>query len=159
MRFSVQKLRAMARLSAREQLLVVAAALLRMSLALVVHALPYRLWSWLFRSAVRPAGAQARRRTPRPDVAAAVALAVERSSGAGGGECLERALTGFLLLRALGRQSTVRIGLGRREGHLIAHAWLEHDGEVVLNGPVDGLVPLPEPAIPGAEAMSLILKR
>lgn len=49
--------------------------------------------------------------------------------------CLSQALAGKLLLIMEGRPSSLRIGVASREsGRLVAHAWLESDGEIVLGG-------------------------
>ncbi len=46
--------------------------------------------------------------------------------------CLSAAVAGWLMLRRRRVHSVVRIGARRRASGLIAHAWLEHGGTVVL---------------------------
>ena len=46
--------------------------------------------------------------------------------------CLTRALAGQRLLAAQGYASRLRMGVRKDGGHLKAHAWLEHQGRVVV---------------------------
>ncbi len=46
--------------------------------------------------------------------------------------CLEQALVLSWLLGRRGVATTLRIGVARRDGGLAAHAWLEHEGTVIL---------------------------
>ena len=48
--------------------------------------------------------------------------------------CLKEALVLVRLLRAEGFDATMKIGVARRDGRLRAHAWIEHDGRIVLGG-------------------------
>jgi hypothetical protein len=46
--------------------------------------------------------------------------------------CLNKALVLSWLLARRGTQAEVRIGVARHEGRLKAHAWLDHNGQVIL---------------------------
>ncbi len=49
--------------------------------------------------------------------------------------CLKKAIVLSWLLRKRGMVTTLRIGVARRDGTLIAHAWLEQGGQVILGHP------------------------
>ena len=52
--------------------------------------------------------------------------------------CLVRALAAHILLGRHGYTSALRLGVAGGRGRAFeAHAWLEHDGRVVIGGPVD----------------------
>lgn len=47
--------------------------------------------------------------------------------------CLTQAIATKILLRRRGHQPTLRIGVAKSEsGEFLAHAWLEHEGTIVL---------------------------
>jgi hypothetical protein len=48
-----------------------------------------------------------------------------------GASCLVRALGGYAALRRRGEEVTFVLGVGRAQGELVAHAWLEREGEPV----------------------------
>lgn len=53
----------------------------------------------------------------------------------GGVKCLARALTTQTLLRRRGWKTDLRIGVAKAEnGQLEAHAWVEHDGRILIGG-------------------------
>jgi len=55
-----------------------------------------------------------------------------------GTTCLASALAGQALLDRHGHSVRLRIGVKRDEsGAFAAHAWLEHEGQVILGGPVE----------------------
>lgn len=58
--------------------------------------------------------------------------------------CLVRALAGQALLGEFGRNSTLHLGVNKdRTGKFMAHAWLEHDGHIIIGGAEAGnYVPL-----------------
>ena len=57
--------------------------------------------------------------------------------------CLKKALILSWLLERRGIQTELQIGVARRDGTLIAHAWLERKGQVILGPPgSDGYEPL-----------------
>ncbi len=57
--------------------------------------------------------------------------------------CLTNALTGYSLFSQYGYSSQVKIGVGKSsEGEFEAHAWLEHNGRVVIGESEKEYVPL-----------------
>lgn len=48
--------------------------------------------------------------------------------------CLEKALAGKWMLRRRGIPSTMYVGMARRDGEFVAHAWLVGDGQTVTGG-------------------------
>jgi hypothetical protein len=61
--------------------------------------------------------------------------------------CLEQGVALVMLLTARRIPSRLVIGVGRPDPDLRAHAWVEHEGRVVLGAvQADGLVPLPSAA-------------
>ncbi len=57
--------------------------------------------------------------------------------------CLKTALVLFWLLQRRGIATTLRIGVARRDGALVAHAWLERQGQVIAGLPGgEGYAPL-----------------
>ncbi len=48
--------------------------------------------------------------------------------------CLPRALATYTLLRRQGVPATVRIGVKKGAGGLEGHAWVEHEGRVLIGG-------------------------
>ncbi len=85
--------------------------------------------------------------TPEPPwrTAARVTRVARRVPGA---TCLTQALATQVLLAWHGHGgATVRLGVRREGDALLAHAWLEHRGQVVIGGPdVGAYVPLDAPA-------------
>lgn len=75
-------------------------------------------------------------------VAWAVAAAAARVRGA---SCLTQALAAQVLLARLGDHSDVRLGVARDPGApALAHAWLEHRGQVLVGGAwLERYMPLP----------------
>lgn len=71
------------------------------------------------------------RLSPRVLVQWAVPAAAKRVPGA---NCLPRALAGSWMLAQAGLPSELRIGVAPEDGTLLAHAWLEVDGEVLIGG-------------------------
>lgn len=47
--------------------------------------------------------------------------------------CLHQALLTYWLLRKIGIETQVNIGVQNRQRKFLSHAWLEYDGEVVLD--------------------------
>jgi len=57
--------------------------------------------------------------------------------------CLNEALVLSALLARRGLATTLRIGVARPNGDFAAHAWLEHDGRIILGEPRgDAFAPL-----------------
>lgn len=55
--------------------------------------------------------------------------------------CLVKALAGWLLLSEYGFDSEIKIGVSRRE-EFEAHAWLEHENEVILGASEVNYIPI-----------------
>jgi hypothetical protein len=69
--------------------------------------------------------------------------AVDVSGWYGGASCLKKALTLQWLLSRRGVSSRLWLGVQSEEATLRAHAWLEHDGSVIIGGAVaEGYTPL-----------------
>jgi transglutaminase superfamily protein len=87
-----------------------------------------------FRRTVRFArwrGRRAGRRTPRSTpLAAARSVAIAGAFFPGRAVCLEQSIALFLVLRRLGHEASLRIGV--QPYPFLAHAWVEHDGQAVL---------------------------
>ena len=56
--------------------------------------------------------------------------------------CLEKSLILFRILRRSGLDPELRIGTAKNDGRFEAHAWVEHQGQVLLGGPVERYAPL-----------------
>lgn len=63
--------------------------------------------------------------------------AVEVAGSYVGASCLEKALTLQRLLSRRGASTRLWLGVQRWEATLQAHAWLEHNGRVIVGGPVN----------------------
>ena len=61
--------------------------------------------------------------------------------------CLDRALALFRLLRAEGLAAELRIGVRTSEGALEAHAWVEHNGVVLLDEEASRFVAFDAPVL------------
>jgi hypothetical protein len=48
--------------------------------------------------------------------------------------CLTQALVGRFLLAQHGLDASIQIGVTKEESDLKAHAWLEHEGTIILGG-------------------------
>jgi hypothetical protein len=93
---------------------------------LVVRWLPYRMWRpWL--RAVPPTG-RASAHDPKA-LADWVAIGASHYPRAVG--CLPRALALRAVLARRGLSAHVRIGATRARDTVLAHAWVEHDGQVL----------------------------
>lgn len=89
--------------------------------------------AWVFASARRSAR---RIRRFRNDQIEWVSWAVETAGARRGREalCLPRALAAQSLLRRRGIASRLCLGVARRDNALIAHAWVEIGGDVIVGG-------------------------
>lgn len=93
-----------------------------------------RLAAALKRLSARAAG----ERRPAAGELARYGRAVERAARhlPGGATCLERSLLLLWMLRRAGLSCELRVGVRRGEdGALLAHAWLEHEGQPVGDHP------------------------
>lgn len=112
---------------------------LRVSLMVIgvraaLHVLPYRtVQRWLVRgtqdvSSLAPEVVHARRRR-------LVSLVAATSKHLLGDKpCLTQALVAQRLLRQQGYDTELRIGVTKDGQELLAHAWLERDGRVIIGG-------------------------
>jgi len=120
------------RLPPADRRLLVTAALLQGAIRLGLTLLPYRRLRDLIDRLARV--------SPRHRLAPAsperIALAVTRAGrSVPGATCLTQALAAKVLLERRGHPARVRVGIGRTEGaRLLAHAWVESDGCIVLGG-------------------------
>ena len=130
------QLRNISRLHWRNQLLLVQAGLVVVAVRLMLW-LPYRLWQGQLRLTERTAKGSRPRNAPPVEW---IAWAVARTSRfVPGATCLTQALTTQWLLGAYGYSSTLRIGVSRNLAQMEAHAWVEHDGRVIIGGTGDWL--------------------
>jgi transglutaminase superfamily protein len=131
------------RLSGADRRLLVTAGLLLAGIRLGLALLPYRTLRGLLDGA---AGMTLRPRpTPEPDAVERIARAVTGASRAvPGAACLTQALAAQMLLERRGLPARVRVGVTRADGgQLLAHAWVESDGRIVLGGrDLSGYTPL-----------------
>ena len=121
------------RLSSGDRRLLVMATVLLAAIRLGLALLPYRK---LRRLVDRLARVSPRHHLARPALPDRIARAVTRASRAvPGATCLTQALAARVLLERRGHPARVRVGIGRVEGApLLAHAWVESDGRIVLGG-------------------------
>ncbi|HSE03286.1 MAG TPA: lasso peptide biosynthesis B2 protein [Methylomirabilota bacterium] len=120
------------RLPAAEQRLLMTAALLQAAIRLGLAVLPYRR----LRALVDRAALMRPRRRLAPTSPECIASTVTRASRAvPGATCLTQALAASVLLARRGHPGRVRVGVTRSDdGVLLAHAWVESEGRVVLGG-------------------------
>jgi hypothetical protein len=120
------------RLPPLDRRLLVTAAMLQAAVRLGLAVLPYRRLRGLVDHLARPG----RLRRPAPASPERIALAVTRASRlVPGATCLPQALAAKVLLERWGHPARVRVGVRRAAGAtLLAHAWVECDGHIVLGG-------------------------
>jgi hypothetical protein len=118
------------RLETEERRLHLRAVTLMAWISVVVHfrGLPAMQEDRSARTIVRP-----RRQAIRPHI---IALAVTRAGRyVPGASCLVRAIVTCRLLNREGYDSVIRVGVqSPNDGRLVAHAWVECEGEIVLGG-------------------------
>lgn len=136
-----RRLRSFAALSTRERRLFAEAALLLPAVRLLQQTLPFARWRRLL---ARGAPAAQRRDRPSPDQ---LARAVERARRLPGKyKCLPAAYALHVLLHRYGYASTVQVGVAHdQNGSVEAHAWVEHEGRILIGALPDlvRFVPLP----------------
>jgi Transglutaminase-like superfamily len=115
--------------------LVLQASILVIGIRVALFAVPFTL----LRDALRrlAAGGSRQHANPAPKDRALVLWAVEAvgSRLPSFGTCLTQALTAHVLLGRIGQPSDLRIGVRRdAEGKFAGHAWLEHEGVVLIGG-------------------------
>ncbi len=121
------------RLPPTDRRLLMTAALMQAAIRLGLALLPYRRVRGLVDRLARTSLS----RQPTPAVSPErIAWAVATGSRlVPGAACLTQALAAQLLLERRGHPARVRVGISRTEGaELLAHAWLESDGRIVLGG-------------------------
>ena len=140
--FVSPRLRRFAALSRRERRLFTEAALLLPSVHLLQRTLPYRRWRKLLTrgDAAGPSTVDA----PLPEE---LARAVERARKLPGTyKCLPAAYALHLMLHRYGYPSLVQVGVAHDpDGRVEAHAWVEHEGKILIGALPDlvRFVPLP----------------
>lgn len=136
-----RRLRSFAALSTRERRLFAEAALLLPSVHLLQQTLPFARWRRLLAREPRPEQPCDR---PSPDQ---LARAVERARQLPGEyKCLPAAYALHVLLHRYGYASTVQVGVAHAQnGSVEAHAWVEHEGRILIGALPDlvRFVPLP----------------
>lgn len=120
--------RALFRLSPEARTATLEAALVLSAVRVGFVVVPARLTGPLLRRACAP-GVGSTSAAEVTEVVRGVERAARRIPGA---TCLSQALTAWLMLRRRSIASTLRIGVARADARLSAHAWLEHDGAIVL---------------------------
>jgi hypothetical protein len=80
----------------------------------------------------------------RPEVRTLIWAVEAVSRRIPGGTCLSRALAAHVLLAKYGYPSEICLGVARANDDFRAHAWLEHDGEVVMGHSEESYTRLPE---------------
>jgi hypothetical protein len=121
-----------------EKVLLIEATALLGAIRLGLIVLPFSTLRRIL-GAVTPMSRDHRRRDDRDDVVArdrivGVVETVGRSLPAIG-TCLTQALAAHVLLRRSGHPSNLRIGVTRNAGgSFAAHAWLEHEGIILIGG-------------------------
>ena len=141
--FAADRLRRFASLSARERRLFAEAALLLATVHLLQQTLPFRDWRRLLTRARSPAP---RVEAPAPEQ---LARAVERARKLPGEyKCLPAAYALHLLMHRYGYASLVQVGVARDPvGSVEAHAWLEHEGRILVGGLPDLVRFVPFPSL------------
>jgi hypothetical protein len=135
------------RLSAADQRLLVTAALLQVAIRLGLVVLPYRRLRGLVD---RLARVSPRHRLAHPSPERIAWAVTQASRAVPGAACLTQALAARVLLERRGHAAQVRVGVMRAAGSgLLAHAWVESEGHIVLGGTDLGrYIPLSEPPHP-----------
>ena len=119
----------------QDRQLLAISALLLVTIRIALSVLPLRT--------VRGVLRRCRSATRRDDAQAARIVAAVKLSGRslpGFGTCLTQTLVANLLLGRVGVSSEVRIGVAKESSNrLIAHAWLESEGRILIGGPSSAL--------------------
>lgn len=115
----------------QERRLLLQTVLLVMSLRAALWLLPFKqVNKFLARASKRR---RARRDISKPRVISAVRAA---SAFVPGSTCLTQALAAKYQLERFGLNTQLHFGVVKENGRLLAHAWLQCDGETVLGGEV-----------------------
>jgi hypothetical protein len=130
----VGKLSQFAHLPATDRSLLIGSALLLAAVRLGLWLLPFK---WLRGLLVRLNAGSHDTRAVEPATIDRVAWAVNNASRyIPKATCLTQALATKVLLSRRGQPAVLRIGVRRgARGELLAHAWIESNGRVVIGGP------------------------
>lgn len=121
-------------LAAGHVLLLIRAGVLIVVTRVALALFPFR---WVQRLLDRPVGESPFRPTEAAHYRRTAVWAVEAVGRRllGDKPCLVQALVARRLLARRGIPATLRIGVARSDsGALLAHAWLEHEGEIIIGG-------------------------
>lgn len=133
MKFPGERLQKFFRLSPRERVFLIEAWCGLFGIDLALRCLPFpRVASFCGRPRAIKTDGNAPSHPPAARLAWLVAVAGEHNPL--GTTCLKEALVLSWLMSRRGMAATLRIGVARRHGSLNAHAWLEHDGRIILGG-------------------------
>jgi hypothetical protein len=121
------------RLPAKEKYLLATAALVLSAIRLALRLVPFRVLRRLLKSRRRRSVGIVQSQAYTVDrIAWAVGLCSRRVAEP---TCLAQALAAVLLLKHVGHDGHLRIGVAKDEGgKLQAHAWVESNGRVVVGG-------------------------
>ncbi|MBN1834590.1 MAG: lasso peptide biosynthesis B2 protein [Spirochaetales bacterium] len=134
---AIRRFRKYLSLPREERFLLRRALLLVLGLRIALVVLPFGA----FKRRVARAGRESarpweRERVPVGTVTWAVLAASRRVPGS---TCLVQAIAARALLRRYGYQARLRLGVAKGDpDRLTAHAWLEHEGRIVIGGPESG---------------------
>jgi hypothetical protein len=119
------------RLGRAERRLRVAAWATLLWIKIALTLLPFKIvYGWVSRLAGESSKPAARGGASPVDVSRALQSVCGYVPG--GRNCLARALAGKLLITRRGYAVTLRVGVARLGERIQAHAWLEHDGRVLI---------------------------
>lgn len=128
-----------AALDTRERALLLRALGALISFRLALWTLPFpRIQKWLEKRSISPSNSGATW-VSAPQIARAIGrcqVLVPRST------CLVQALAAHSLLRRAGHVSQLRLGVIKRDGELLAHAWVECEGLVIVGGEIGDYTPI-----------------
>ena len=143
MKFVIERLQRIFRLSPSEWVILAQAWGFVLLVDLALRILPFKRLPALFQR--RSLKTRAHGASAQPSVVPRLVRLVEVAGRYAPVEatCLKKALVLSWLLGRRGIATALRIGVARREGELMAHAWLEPERQVVLGLPGgDGYEPL-----------------
>ena len=129
-RICMGRLRKFLYLDWQERRLLLQTLLLVMSLRAALWLLPfYKVNEFLARRA---------KRRPRGDISKERVISALRAASAfiPGTTCLTQALAAKYQLERFGLNAQLHFGVAKENGRLVAHAWLQCDGETVLGGEI-----------------------
>jgi hypothetical protein len=129
----MKTLRSIFRLSAQEKYLLAKTVLVLCAIRLALWLVPFRVLHGLLLKG-RPQAAGTKRQTIYSIDRVSWALQL-CSRHLAAPTCLTQALAAMLLLKHVGHEADLRIGVAKDEaGKLQAHAWVESNGKIVVGG-------------------------